>query len=244
MPEVRGLYTPISEALLFENQNLSFLIPKEIKKTISYRAFFFRITRASPIIKIYSQELSTLNPGAGTNFAFLGTTGLGSGDDIFEITEEFPFRVYHFGIGIAPGYVKLYRQIPAGNTVMSWIRRTPTVVGEEYDYIDGYNSPFDNPTVVSETVLFRKLSYEIALYNDGPIPVRPALKILGKNYEVVPITEKSLIDKMIAGIIPCRFITLNGTGINVASISYPDEWETNGIDLAKAQIEEILRRLR
>jgi len=244
VPEVRSLYTPISEALLFENQNLSILVPKDIKKTISYKAYFFRITRASPILKVYSQELPTINPGNPTPFGYIGDIGFSVGNDIFEITDEFPFRMYHFGIGIMPGYIKVYRQIPAGNIVMSWVRRTPTVVGEEFDYIDGYNSPFDNPTVVSETLIYRKLSFNIALFNDGPIPVRPSLKFLGKSYEVIPITERVLIEKMVSGIIPCRFVTLNGTGIQVASVSVPDEWETVGIDLSKSQIEDILKRLR
>jgi hypothetical protein len=244
MPEVRGLHTPISEALLFENQNLAILIPKEIRKTIEYKAFFFRVTRASPILKIYSQELPTLAPGDKTEFKYVGELGLGMGNDIFEILDEFPFRMYHFGIGIAPGYVKLYRQIPAGNIVMSWIRKSPTVVGEEFDYIDGFNSPFDNPTVFSETLIFRKLSFNIALFNDGSISTRPSLKFLGKNYEVIPITERTLIEKMIAGIIPCRFITITGTGISVTPISTPDEWATVGVDLTKAQIEDIFKRLR
>jgi hypothetical protein len=180
-----------------------------------------------------------MNPSALQDFTYLGETGLGSGDDIFTMSEERPYRILHFGIGIYPENVKVWKQQPSGVTLTGWSRKIVTKAGDPFDYIDGNLSPFDEPTRISESVMWFKGSLYLGLRNDEPISVTPKLHILGGGYDSWLLTDKSLADKMVKGVIPCRFITVGG----LAEYQYtiPEEWKEKGFTYGLTDVMGLIR---
>jgi len=79
------------------------------------------------------------------------------------------------------------------------------------------------PTVASETVLHYKMSLHLGFINRSTRDITPILRILGAGYDTIQITDKVFIEKILAGIKPCRFITVGG--LRVFTYSVPEEWE-------------------
>jgi hypothetical protein len=231
------LKAPIRSLVLKENYNFALIFPKEVRKEMTFELYFFRVARTSTLERMYT--LTEMTPGQTLDFNYLGELGLGSGDDIFKMSDERPFRILHFGVGVAPKNVKVWKQQPSGFTITGWSRVVPTKVGDPVDYFDGNLSPFDEPTKASETVMWLKGSVYFAFKNDEPINVTPKLHILGAGYDVWPIADKALADKMVKGVIPCRFLSIGG----LAELQYtvPDEWKGKGFTYS---INEILNLIR
>jgi len=238
MPE--DIYKPITKVLLKENDNLALIFPKDITKG-EFTLYFFRVMRRYPAYQIYT-ECSTLEEygtdGYYVDFNYIGTNGLGSGDNILDIWEERPFRLVHFGIGITPGWVWLYRAIPADVRQTGWGYEAPPKVTYKRDFVPGSKSPFEMPTTATETILYHKLSVYIALLNNGPVDTKPILSFVGAGYDVIPITDRDFIDKMLAGIKPVRYLTVGG----LRSFDYvvPEEWKNNAVHVDKEVIETIM----
>jgi hypothetical protein len=228
---------PIRSIILKENMNFALIFPIDVRKNPTFEMYFFRITRTYPMERTYT--LSEMTPGQLIDFTYLGENGLGSGDDIFKMVEERPFRILHFGIGVYPRNLKVWKQQPAGFTVTGWNRKVPTKAGDPYDYFDGNLSPFDEPTRISETVMWYKGSVYFAFRNDETYSVIPRLHILGAGYDTWQITDRSLADKMVKGVIPCRFISVGG----LAEIQYtvPDEWKAGAFRYSLIDVQSLIR---
>ena len=228
---------PMRSLILKENMNFALIFPLDVRKNPTFELYFFRVARAYPLERIY--VLPSMTPGQLLDFTYLGETGLGSGDDIFKMVDEKPYRILHFGVGVYPNNVKVWKQQPAGFTATAWSRALPTKAGDPIDYFDGNLSPFDEPTRVSETVMWYKGSVYFAFRNDEPIAVAPKLHILGAGYDTWLITDKTLADKMVRGVVPCRFISVGG----LAEIQYtvPDEWKGKGFRYSLLDVQNLMR---
>jgi len=130
---------PMRALILKENYNLALVFPVSVRKEMVFELFFFRVARAHPIERVYT--LPEMAPGELRDFTYLGEGGLGAGDDVFAMSEERPFRVLHFGIGVWPRNLKVWKQQPAGFTATGWSRKVPTRAGDPVDYFDGNLSP-------------------------------------------------------------------------------------------------------
>ncbi|MEO0260698.1 MAG: hypothetical protein ABIM77_08175 [candidate division WOR-3 bacterium] len=246
MSEFYDWRTPIRALVLKENYNAALIFPVDVRKKPSFELFFFRVARASALKREYVLPELTSYPanypnvaGSLIDFVFLGELGPSMGDDIFTMSEERPFRILHFGIGVHPPELWVYRQQPAGYTVTAWSRRVPTKLGDPVDYFTGEESPFEEPTRISETVMWYKGSVNFAVVNMAPVSVVPKLNIVGAGYDVVPITDRAVADKMVKGVLPCRFISVGG----LAEVKYtvPDEWKPYVFSYG---LEDVLRLLR
>jgi len=228
---------PIRSIILKENMNFALIFPIDARKTMSFELYFFRVARTYPLERVY--VLPEMNPGELKDFTYLGENGLGSGDDIFYMSDERPFRVLHFGIGVDPANVKVWKQQPAGFTATAWSKKITTKAGDPYDYFDGNLSPFDEPTRISETVMWYKGSVYFAFRNDESIAVTPKLHILGAGYDLWPITDKIIVDRMVKGIIPCRLLSVGG----LAEIQYtvPDEWKDKAFKYSLSDVMSLIR---
>jgi len=229
--------TPIRSLALKENMNFALIFSKNVRKEMIFELYFFRVARTYPLEMVY--VLPEMAPGKLQDFTYLGEGGLGSGDDIFKMAEEKPYRILHFGIGVYPKNLKVWKQQPSGFTATGWSRVAPTKAGDPFDYFDGNLSPFDEPTRVSETVMWLKGSVYFAFRNDEPITVTPKLHILGAGYDTWLLTDKGIVDKMVKGVIPCRFISVGG----LAEIQYsvPEEWEGKGFTYSLKDIMGLIR---
>lgn len=236
-PAYYDLKAPIRSIILKENSNFALIFPIDVRKEPTFEFYFFRVVRTHPLERIY--VLPELSPGTLQDFTFLGEEGLGIGEDIFAMSEERPYRILHFGIGVYPEDLKVWRQQPAGYTMTGWSKRTPTKSGDPVDYFTGRESPFDEPTRISETVMWLKGSLYLAYRNDEPVSVTPKLHFLGAGYDVWLLTDKALADKFVKGVIPCRFISVGG----LAEIHYtlPDEWKGKGFRYKLEEIQNLIR---
>lgn len=244
MPE--DLLLPITKVLLKENENLALIFPVTGLK--EFDLWFFRVMRDYTLHREYDSEIPEIPAGGTLDFRFLGATTFGNsnavpptastGDDILEVNEDYPFRLLHFGIGIIPGEIGVFKSQPGGNVQTAFGYETPTVVTDKFDFVPGFLSPFDLPTVASETVTFYKMSVHIGMRNHADRAVRPSLRILGKGYDVLPLTSGPFIDKMLAGIKPCRYVTVGG--LRVFTYSVPDEWKGKAVRVNAEKIERIM----
>lgn len=238
------MYKPIQNALLDENDQFLLVFPKRIRAgEMAIEVFGFKVLRKFPMIYLYN-ELSELQPygaeGYYTDFKYLGDEGLGEGNDIFEIFEEYPFRIYHFSIGIKPAFVGYYKAIPSGYTQTAFAFKVPTKPGDLHDLITGKESPYENPTVAGETIIYHKLSFNISLINLGSISVKPFLKVLGAGYDVAPIRDRGLIEDMIKRKVKAKFLTVGG--LAEFPFSIPDEWKDYGFSFSRKDFENLLKR--
>jgi hypothetical protein len=232
---------PMRSLILKENMNFALVFVKECRKEMNFELFFFRVARTYPLERVYvlPVELGTIPPMNMTDFMFLGELGPNLGDDIFEMSKERPYRILHFGIGVYPENVKVWKQQPSGYTSTGWSRKVPTKAGDPFDYFDGKLSPFDEPTRISESIMWLQGSVTFAFKNDEPISVTPKLHILGAGYDSWLLTDKSLADKMVKGVIPCRFISVGG----LAEYQYtiPEEWKGKGFTYGLTDVMSLIR---
>jgi len=232
------LNTPIVEATLDENQNLAIVLPMVVAKNPQFALYFFRVMRRYPLHRTYDSELSEISAGGEVDFNFVGETGIGAGDDIFTIWEERPLRLLHFAFGVRPSEIWLYRAIPSDVAQTGWAYKVEAPkVAFKRDYIPGYLSPYDKPTVATETILFHKLSLQIGLKNDAGRPIRPSLRFLGAGYDTIQIVDENVINGMLRQKPPCRFLTVGG--LRMFTYTVPDVWEPPTV-VDRAKLEAVL----
>lgn len=220
MPE--DINKPITEVLLKENENIALVYPVTLFK--SWEIYFFRVMRRYPLHRTYDSELAEIAANGEVAFNFLGVTAVGTGDDILEVWKERPFRLLHLSFGAMPGEIWMYKSIPADTPQTGWGYEVPPKIADKFDYIPGHMSSYDKPSVAMETILHYKLSCHLGLKNDADRTIRPSLRMLGAGYDTMQITSSVFIDKILAGVKPCRFITVGG--LRMFTYTPPDEWAT------------------
>jgi len=220
MPE--SIVKPITEVLLKENENIALVYP--ITGFKSWDVFFFRVMRRYPLHRTYDNELAEIAADGEVAFDFLGETAVGDGDDILEVWQERPYRLLHLSFGAMPGEIWMYKSSPADTPQTGWGYEVPSKVGDKHDYIPGHMSPYDNPSVAMETILHYKLTCYLGLKNDADRAIRPSIRMLGAGYDTMQITSSTFIDKILAGVKPCRFMTVGG--LRMFTFTVPGEWES------------------
>jgi len=240
---MKSLDTPISEALLREQDNFALIFPQSIGDEPRFSLYFFRIIRRSQLRQVYDSELPAIASDDSVAFDYLGTDGLGSGDNELEVRDERPWRVLHFSFGIRPSYMRLYIRQPPSEERKAWSASLEDIttldIGDKRDFVDGKQSPYEEPTLYGEMVIFYKLKAQVGIYNNGPMEMRPSLNMLGAGYDTLPITNDSLINRMIKGDIPCRPLTLGG--LQSFTTSVPNEWGENKKVVDAETLNRLLR---
>ena len=218
----KGLLTPIAELILRENDNLAIAMPVTDLKEVDL--YFFRVFRLYALQRTYDSELTELASGGTVDFNYLGDTGIGTGKNILEVYERFPFRMLHYGIGGAPGEVWLYKAQPPDvqATGFGYEVEAPKV-GDKRDYVPFSLSPLDTPTRLTESIVFHKFTAHYGLYNSSARTIRPNLRILGAGYDCVQITSRRFIDAMLNGRKPCRILTAGS--LRTFTYDVPDTWK-------------------
>jgi hypothetical protein len=238
MPE--DILTPISKVLLKENENLALVFPRDIGRRPTYDLYFFRVMRRYPLNLSYDL-LPEMTVDEKRDFNFLGEQGFGAisptSKDMFRIWEERPFRILHFGYGIRPAGVRVYKAVPANTPQTGMGYELPTKVGDVFDWVDGSISPYEEPTVATETYLYHKLSFTLGLWNKSNRVVKPRVRFFGAGYDTIPILDRAFIEKILAGVKPCRFGTVGG--LSIFTYVVPDEWKGHEVTVTREEIERI-----
>lgn len=236
------LRTPIRALVLKENYNFALAFPVDVRKDVKVELYFFRVARVWQLKRVYVfPELPPYSPPVTgvIDFTFLGEAGPGVGDDVFTMFEERPYRILHFAVGIHPPKLRVYVQQPSGYTVTGWSRKVPTGIGDPVDYVTGEDSPYQEPTRAAEFVMWMKGSINFGLVNAGPVSAYPRFNIVGAGYDAWLLTDRMLADKMVKGVVPCRFISVGG--LAEAKYTVPEEWKGRGFTYGLSEVQALLR---
>jgi len=222
--------------ILKENERLALIFPRQLLTT--FDLYFFQVMRRHIQHRTYDSELSAISANGTQAFNFFGKTAPGSGDDILEVRKERPWTLLHFAAGIRPSEIWWFLSQPAEVVQTGWAYQTPTAVTDKFDGVPGFLSPYDCPTVATEMVTYYKSSIYPGLRNDADRSIRPSIRLLGAGYDCLQITNGSVIDKMLAGVKPCRFLTVGG--LRYFTYTVPEEWNPpTAVD--KDTIEKVMQ---
>lgn len=235
----KGLHKSIVDDVLEPNMNLALVLGTE--RTTSHgevRCWFFRVMRAMPLVLVQSKQMPNIAPGATLAPNYIGVTGFGAGDDFLEIPDDRPFQIYHYAIGLRPSTIRMYRQY-AGVMQAVLYPKVTHAVGNPYGFADGVMSPFIKPTVIAKDIVVEGVRVRYGFNNDSAIAVRPSIKVLGAGYDVLPITDPTFINRIIAGIIPCAFEPLGG--FRTFTFTKPKEWQDETV-ITQQKLLEAMKR--
>lgn len=223
---------PILEHVLLPQENLALVFPtSDILSSGEVKMWFFRVISTSPINFVYGQEIGEItaqsvlkdendNPIWGSITKNTFNSGIDE-DDYLYIPDNRPFLIYHYAIGIKPADLQIYRSYN-GKPRQVMFPNLLLQPGANYDYIDGYLSPYDDPRAIAEDIITNKIRIRYAFKNNSSEDVIPQLRFVGMAYTVVPIENEAMIKMMLAGKIPCRFEPVNG--LTPFDFTKPDNW--------------------
>jgi len=240
----------ISEVLLNGGDNLVILFPQENTAEVDIgkqgkigvplaRAFFFKISVASRLVRIYDL-FNALASETGVTYNYLGDTGHGSGNDILRLSED-DWWAYHFGYAPLQDRLRIYRRIGNQPNETGWEYVTPDrpdpTQGDPYGFIRGVEvEDYYDPPVETETLSFRNDKdgelWQFGLYNEHPeLTIDPSMLIVGKAYRLLPIVKTSEMLKVLLGERPRRMITIDGVRAYREEAYIPREWKYAGNEM-------------
>lgn len=144
------------------------------------------------------QPSSTTNAIIGLTFEGPNLFGskyiTGNPNDVFKV--EYSNHMYQIFFGVAPSYVRVFRSLPQnvnqGNLdISSWNSNY-----FQFGFIDGYTSPFDNPSPITETAIPYGLDIGFTLVNPTPLTLYPLFKFIVNRVVVSPITNVDIVYDM------------------------------------------------
>jgi len=138
----------------------------------------------------------------------------GADSGTVDLTEKVPIKVEVEGFiyQYFRGCKTLCRQFtlsPAGEKAMapdvkSWDPATAPDIG----YLDERNSPFENPSALSQIWLVKGVKIESVALNPTTISLTPQTNFIGKKFKYSLVVDRDLMDKLEKRLIPSKPITL------------------------------------
>lgn len=228
--------TPITERLLDENQNLVLTLP--VTDSQEFDLVFFRTLQTDSFYIDYDDEMPEISPDSNNGgFEALREDSLGgTGDSIFEI-DDAPFTLHHFSVGVDQDDIRIYNSY-SGVPQHGHETGIQVNVGDEKGYEHSQFTTTDAgiPSTRLEQIKFEGPTIGYGFHNDQNDAVKPRVTVMGKSYEVIPITSEEFQNKVISGQIPANFVTVGG--LQNISPSLPEEWPAN-----RRQENDALRRI-
>lgn len=125
---------------------------------------------------------------------YLGETGHGEGDDLLEILDTHPLRLYHLRYNIKPKKgVRLYFYWET--TPQSGLDKKTTVTKKDWGYLTG--EKIDAHPEKAELLFPYKTKMNFEVYNNtGRADVTPEMELHIWRYNVVFVKEEKLIEKL------------------------------------------------
>jgi len=237
----------MSEVVLSSGDNLIIVFPEGNDARIEMpgggevgvpygRAFFFKVVLASNF-RYHYDLYGNLEKLTGLDYAFLGDTGPGAGNDILRIQDD-DWWVYHFGYSPLQDTLRVYRKVEARANESGLEYTQPNepnpTLGDQYGYVKGaevYN--WFDPPAKTETIAFRNRRegrlWRFGLYNEHQdLGIDPAIMICGRAYRLDPVIEHDSMEKMLKGD-PApfrrRIFTVDGLKDWREEAYVPNEWK-------------------
>ncbi len=128
--------------------------------------------------------------------------------DMFANTKK--DMLYQIFWGIAPSAVRVFRNQPATTGQNNLIEYRWSNNYMAFGYVDGFESPIDNPSPNTEIILPPEMDFALGYANPLPYPVNPLLRFVINILKVEVIYDVDLISKMLDGKVPASFKTVGG----------------------------------
>jgi len=136
--------------------------------------------------------------GSESNSGFSVLKDPDNNDDEILFVNRGQERVLHTGIGHRPAFIRRYTQYPEGDNTL---RRLPNVGtpssrnGDDFGYISGEESPYDNPTNVEELLIPPNVTLAFDFYNPDPnTSHEPILNIQIRHYTIDALNPNNNAD--------------------------------------------------
>ena len=232
---------PILKHLLHSYENLALVM----YSTSGYDIYMFKVMRHQLVDIKVVEEFSgnELASGESTDFIRLTKDSVGGDEEddyFYGLLKNSNYYILHAAIGVGPEDMLdtrvVYRYANKENKIF-WPEYGFNL-GIKPDYIDPRISPFSEPKVAAEFFMWNKINILFKIYNYNTETIRPAIRILGAVYEVVPITSRETVMKALSGRIPCRFEPVFGV-ISTKPTPVPTEWGVP-VTLSREEIAGVI----
>ena len=129
--------------------------------------------------------------------------------NLFTITT--PFEAFQVFIGVAPSPLRVFTQQPLNVPGTSLDQNINLTTGY-YDagWFDGFQSPYNAPTEVSELLVLDGFEPGFSLLNPVSTIVAPEFNIILNRMQLQPVSNQSFATSIVMGKVPrTRFISIN-----------------------------------
>jgi len=167
---------------------------------------FFQVVARDSRELLYN-KFSSLDDGEYHEKNYLGEDGHGEGDDLLEILDTHPLRLYHLRYNIKPRKgvrVYLYWE----TTPIGGLDKKVTITKKDYGYLTG--EKIDANPEKAEILFPYKTKINFEIYNKSGRTVTPQLELSIWRYNVKFITDEKLIEKLRKGEIRRRIFPFGG----------------------------------
>lgn len=166
------------------------------------------------------------------------------GDDILHLSKsDNSHKVIHAGIGMMPSQIRRFTRYAEGSSKLRTIPNLGTVsVSDPRAYVDGEDSPYDNPTDAEELVIPPGFHLGFDFYNPAVDDHEPLLNIDMRVYKVDildPMSNRDVVRKAARPGGPAP-IFLVGSLDSQESFNMENQWEVSPMSRKEVR-EEVLR---
>lgn len=183
---------------------------------------FFKLKNFEDIVFHYDLFCSLVG-GSSSTAKILDKTAatwwnLKNENDVDVIREESDNKVIQLFYGIFPPSLRLFRQYPESQTrgKLSKVATLATPTALSHGYVNGFMSPFEEPTELSQMFILKDMNIQVAWYNPEPSTdwlaasfyLKPELNLIMRRFDVKvydPKKHKDKINRMFNGIDKCTF---------------------------------------
>ncbi|MBW2632289.1 MAG: hypothetical protein JRC90_11150 [Deltaproteobacteria bacterium] len=188
--------------------------------------FFQVVTR--DFREVLYDEFSSLDDGEYHEKNYLGEDGHGEGDDLLEILDTHPLRLYHLRYNIKPRKgvrVYLYWE----TTPIGGLDKKTTITKKDWGFLTG--EKIDANPEKAEILFPYKTTINFEIYNKSGRTVTPQLELSIWRYNVKFITDEKLIEKLKRAEIRRRIFPFGGIeGVSWATTP-EDAWGVSPVSL-------------
>lgn len=161
------------------------------------------------------------------------------GDDILYV-EKSDKKVLHCGIGQSPSHIRRYTNYPEGeNRLRTFPNLGTPRTGDNFGYVDGNDSPYEQPTDVGELWIPPGTHIDFNFYNADSEAHEPILNIVAREYNVRPLNpersdDASQIKRVVSPGSPMPLVPAGSMDRQV-EFDLDDFWEVEPIGFDEAR---------
>lgn len=175
-------------------------------------------------IEVNGTEGDPLGPGEASEFQTLTHNG----DEILHISGREKQEVIHASIGQYPQSIRRYTNYPEASNRMHQIENLSAPRrGSEYGYVDGYDSPFNNPSDAEELIIPPEVSLDFAFSNPSSRQKDLMANIVLTTYGINVIDPRQNKDTVKRILSPGSPMPIYPVGTGFDQIEYELNW---GVD--------------